>query len=536
MTNEKKRHSILIVDDERDNISSLSNILSHDYTVYASTNGKDAIETANEFMPDIILLDILMPEMDGYEVLKAFKESEKTRDITVIFITGLDSDIAEIKGLALGAADYIIKPFHPAIVKLRILNHIQLMERLKQQSLVSKISHNFLANAYTSSLNDSTLRMIGEFMDIASILLYRTERNSNVLVCQNEWINSGLSLQTRIDDRVEFDEQVISAVNSLLTANERDLCIHSKEQLLMNVADLKKQHFKNFIVTPIFVKGMACAILIFSMEEEERKWNESEMDLAVLAANIFSSVFERDAIQHAEYLSRAKSEFLSRMSHEMRTPMNAILGMLQVLELSGISDNIRRQCGVMNTAAHTLLRMIDDVLDISDMEYGSFMLANSAFDCKAMIWDVLRIADENASRKRQIVICNVDPDIPDSLVGDGKRLRQVITTLLANAVKFTREEGEITFNARLESEDNDSAALNIEVTDNGIGMSKEQQSKLFSIFEQAESGNNREYGGIGLGLALSKRIIETMGGNIYIESEIDKGTKINFSCRMKKGQ
>ena len=238
----------------------------------------------------------------------------------------------------------------------------------------------------------------------------------------------------------------------------------------------------------------------------------------------------------AESASAAKSEFLSRMSHEMRTPMNAILGMLQVLELSGISDNIRRQCGVMNTAAHTLLRMIDDVLDISDMEYGSFMLANSAFDCKAMIWDVLRIADENASRKRQIVICNVDPDIPDSLVGDGKRLRQVITTLLANAVKFTREEGEITFNARLESEDNDSAALNIEVTDNGIGMSKEQQSKLFSIFEQAESGNNREYGGIGLGLALSKRIIETMGGNIYIESEIDKGTKINFSCRMKKGQ
>jgi len=532
--NGKKKHSVLIVDDERDNISSLSAILSRDYTVYASTNGMDAIETAQQFMPDIILLDILMPEMDGYEVLKAFKESEKTKDITVIFITGLDSDVAEIKGLVLGAADYILKPFHPAIVKLRILNHIQLIERLKQQTLVNKISHNFLANAYTASLNNDTLRMIGMFMDIASILLYRIEKNSNMLVCHDEWINPELKLETRIGDKIVLNEQVITAINNLITANERDLCLYSNDVLLKANVDLHKQHFNNYIITPVFIKGKVCAILIFSLDDETQKWSENEIDLAVLAANIFSSVFERDAIQHDEYLSRAKSEFLSRMSHEMRTPMNAILGMLQVLELSGISDNIRRQCSVMNTAAHTLLRMIDDVLDISDLEYGSFMLANSVFDCKAMIWDVLRAADDNASKKNQIIECKVDPDIPDSLIGDGKRLRQVITTLLANAVKFTQEDGEIAFNARLESEDSESAVLKIEVTDNGIGMSKEQQSKLFSIFEQADGGLNREYGGIGLGLALSKRIIEIMGGNIFIESELDKGTKINFTCRLKK--
>ncbi|MCL2211377.1 MAG: ATP-binding protein [Treponema sp.] len=533
--NTKKKHSVLIVDDERDNISSLTAILSHDYTIYASTNGKDAIEIAQEFMPDIILLDILMPEMDGYDVITALKESDKTCEIIVIFITGLDSDIAEIKGLALGAADYIIKPFHPAIVKLRILNHIRLMEQLEQQALVSKILHNFLANAYTASLHDDTLRMIGEFINNASILLYRIEKNTSTLVCNNEWINPELTLETCIGDRIELNENSISAINSLLTQNERDLCLHSDDSLLKDNINIQKQHFNNYIVTPVFIKGNVCAILVFSMENEEIKWSENDIDLAVLTANIFSSVFERDAIQHAEYLSRAKSEFLSRMSHEMRTPMNAILGMLQVLELSGISDNIRRQCSVMNIAAHTLLNMIDDVLDISDLEYGSFMLTDSAFDCKAMLWDVLRIADENATRKRQVIECKIDSDIPDSLIGDGKRLRQVITTLLANAVKFTQEDGEIVFNARLESEGNDYAVLNIEVTDNGIGMSKEQQSKLFSIFDQASGGLNREYGGIGLGLALSKRIIELMGGNIFIESELEKGTKINITCRMKKG-
>jgi len=532
--NGRKKHSVLIVDDERDNISTLKTILSSEYTVYASTNGKDAIETAQEFMPDIVLLDILMPEMDGYDVLTEFKKSEKTRDITVIFITGLDNDNAEIKGLALGAADYILKPFHPAIVKLRIQNHVQLMERLKQQALVAKVSHNFLANAYTETLHNDTLRMIGEFMGIASIMLYRIEKNNNVLICQNEWINPSINAQSRIGGKIELNEQVICAINGLLSGNVKDLCLHSKDSILKDNMDVISQHFNNYIMTPIFVKGRVNAILVFSMEEE-LQWSESEVGLAVLTANIFSGVFERDAIQHAEYLSRAKSEFLSRMSHEMRTPMNAILGMLQILELSALPDSVQRQCKVMNNAANTLLRMIDDVLDISDLEYGSFMLADNKFDCKAMIWDALRSADDNASKKRQIIECKVDPDIPDSLIGDSKHLRQVITTLLANAVKFTREDGEIFFDARLESEENDAVTLKIEVKDNGIGISKEQQNKLFSIFEQADGGINREYGGIGLGLALSKRIIEIMGGSIFIESELDKGTKIYFTCRMKKG-
>jgi len=534
MTKRKKK-SILIVDDERDNISALKAILSPEYTVYASTNGKDGIETAVEFIPDLILLDILMPEMDGYDVIAVFKSTENTCNIPVIFITGLDNINAEIRGLALGAVDYISKPFHPAIIKLRIKNNLQLVERLKQEELVTKIAHNFIANVYTGTLYTDTLRMAGEFMGIAAILLYKFEKNNNVLICHDEWVNSDLDLLTRIGDKVELNDQIISNINALLPGNEKDLCLHSRNPLFKDFIQLNRQNIDNYITTPIFIKGKMCGILVFSMEDNEREWSKSETDLALIVASIFSGVFERDAIQHAEYLSRAKSEFLSRMSHEMRTPMNAIIGILQVFNLLGIPDNMKEHCAMMKTSADSLLNMINDVLDISDLEYGSFILADSVFDFKTMVWDILRDADNNASKKRQLLDCKVDSEIPDTLYGDEKRVKHVITILLSNAVKFTHENGEISFNARVIDEENGIVTIKIEVTDNGIGISKEQQNNLFSIFEQADSGLNREYGGIGLGLALSKRIIELMGGSIGVESELGKGSKFWFTCKMKRG-
>ncbi|MCL2175062.1 MAG: ATP-binding protein [Treponema sp.] len=528
-----KKNSVLIVDDERDNISALKAILSPDYTVYASTNGKDAIETVLEFMPDVILLDVLMPDMDGYDVITSFKNSEKMRDIPVIFITGLDNINAEIKGLALGASDYISKPFHPAIVLLRVQHQMQLVERLRQQALMTKISHNFLVNANTDSLYTDTLRMIGEFMDIATVLLYKLDISNNIITCQNEWLNPQLNLQTRIGDKIELNEKLLSIVKNLLQNNENDLFSHSSNVIFKEYVKTKRQYLENYIVTPIFVKGNMSALLIFS-KEENAKWNESETGLAVLVASIFSGIFERDAIQHAEYLSRVKSEFLSRMSHEMRTPLNAIIGILQIFDLLGVPDNIKEHCVVMNASANKLLVLIDDVLEISDIEYGAFKLAETVFDLKKMLWDLLRETDENAIKKRQLLECKVDSNIPDLLKGDERRLKQVITTLLDNASKFTEEDGEINFDASVINSDDETVTIQIGVTDNGIGISEEQQKNIFSVFEQADNGENRVYGGAGLGLAIAKRIVEMMKGKIWVESELGKGSKFHFTCMLKK--
>lgn len=545
--NSRKKNSILIVDDERSNISTLNTILNSVYIIYASNNGKEAIETALEFMPDIILLDVLMPEMDGYDVIATLKNYEKTRNIPVIFITGLDNINAEIKGLSSGAVDYIQKPFNSAIVRLRIQNQIQIVERLRQQTLITKISHNFLSNAYTGSLYAETLRMVGEFMGIATILLYTLKEENNLLTCQNEWINPELNLNSRIGDKIQLNEQTVSAINNLLSENEKDLCLHSNNPVISNYTNLSRNYLNNFVTTPVFIKGKMCAILVF-YNKDNSEWSKSDIDLATLVTNIFSVVFERDAInsdlikiqeleasliaakEHAEYLSRAKSEFLSRMSHEMRTPMNAIIGMLQVFEIQGIPDNMRKSCEAMNNAAKDLQRLINDVLDVSDIEYGAFKLSDSVFNYRNILKDVLMAADDKATEKRQMLNCKTDPAIPASLCGDERHLKLVISTLLSNAVKYTPEDGEIYFEARLINKEDNTITLQIEISDNGIGISKERQDKLFSLFEQEDGSFNRKDSGIGIGLALSKRIAEMMGGNIWVESELGKGAKFYFTC------
>jgi len=530
----KRKNSVLIVDDERDNISSLKSILSPDYTVYASISGKEAVETAQEFLPDVILLDVLMPGMDGYDVIATLRNSEETKDIPVIFITGLDDINSEIKGLALGADDYIAKPFHPAIVKLRVQHQMQLVMRLRQQALMTRVAYNFITNVPSDALYTETLRIVGEFMDIASVLMYIFEPNKNVLICRNEWKNPHADIDMRIEDKVEMDEQIINAVNNLLSGNEKDICLKSDNPLFRDFIRLDKSYVNNYIATPIFIKGKMNAILIFARDENVSDWNESETGLAVLTASIFSGVFERDAIQHAEYKSRAKSEFLSRMSHEMRTPLNAILGILQIFDIMGVPEKIKGNCNVMSNEAHTLLKMIDGVLDISDMDFGSFRLSDTNFNFFTMIKGIIKETEKNAAKKNQKFDCNIDPLIPSDLTGDERRLKQVINTLLDNAIKFTPDYGEIYLYVSIINNESGVVTLQITISDNGIGISKEQQEKIFSDFEQADTGLTRRYNGIGMGLAFSKRIIEMMRGNIRVESELGRGAKFLFTCKLKK--
>ncbi|MCL2188492.1 MAG: diguanylate cyclase [Defluviitaleaceae bacterium] len=283
----KKKHSILIVDDERLNISILRSILSADYTVYAAGDGQDAIETANNFLPDVILLDIIMPGMDGYDVIKALKKSEKTKNIPVIFITGLDKAEAEEKGLTLGAADYIAKPFVSAIVKLRVHNQIKLIVQFRQQVLMTKISHDFLSDAYIDAVFTKTLRGVGMFMDVAQILLYKYDSDEDALICQSEWLKPELEKKSKIGTTLRLEGPIFSIVKNLLDGD--------RSNLRSETADPEDD--KRHITKPIFVKGKLHALLDISKEDGVKEWSENERNLSVLIADIFAGVFERDAME-----------------------------------------------------------------------------------------------------------------------------------------------------------------------------------------------------------------------------------------------
>jgi CheY-like chemotaxis protein len=229
--------------------------------------------------------------------------------------------------------------------------------------------------------------------------------------------------------------------------------------------------------------------------------------------------------------SRAKSDFLANMSHEIRTPMNAIIGMTAIAKSTGETDRKDYCLDKRSDASTHLLGVINDILDMSKIEANKFELSFSEFNFEGMLQKVSNVINFRIEEKHLSFGVYVDKLIPLTLIGDDQRLSQVITNLLSNSVKFTPEGGSINLDARFMKEENGICTIKISVTDSGIGISEEQQARLFTSFEQADNGISRKFGGTGLGLAISKRIVEMMGGAIWIESELGHGSTFSFTIQ-----
>jgi signal transduction histidine kinase/DNA-binding response OmpR family regulator len=233
----------------------------------------------------------------------------------------------------------------------------------------------------------------------------------------------------------------------------------------------------------------------------------------------------------AEQSTKAKSDFLSRMSHEMRTPMNAIIGMTTIARSSNDPQRKEYCLEKINEASVHLLGVINDILDMSKIEADKFDLSVSEFNFEKMLNRVTNVINFRVEEKRQNLLVELDGDIPENIASDEQRLAQVITNLLSNAVKFTPEHGIITLSAKKIAMDGDICTIRIAVKDTGIGISPEQQKRLFTSFEQADGSISRKFGGTGLGLVISKRIVELMDGNVWIESELGKGASFIFDMK-----
>ena len=229
--------------------------------------------------------------------------------------------------------------------------------------------------------------------------------------------------------------------------------------------------------------------------------------------------------------SKAKSSFLSNMSHEIRTPMNAIIGMTAIGKSEKSIANKDYAFEKIDSASTHLLGVINDILDISKIESGKMELANARFNFSKMLERVVTVSAFKMQDKEQNLTIKVDPQIPDNLLGDDQRLAQVITNLLSNATKFTPEGGSIVFNAVLTGIVDNACFIEMYIRDSGIGINKTEQKKLFNIFQQADVGTSRKYGGSGLGLVISKRILELMEGEIWVESELGEGSCFFFTAK-----
>jgi len=292
---------------------------------------------------------------------------------------------------------------------------------------------------------------------------------------------------------------------------------------IINIAvytSIKEPTMQDLLIVGIFFCG---AVFVLAMVTMMQRMFITAMDNLKLL----------NAKESAEQSSRAKSAFLANMSHELRTPMNAIIGMINIGKSALDMERMVYCFKKIEDASHHLLGIINDILDLSKIEADKFELSEVEFNFEQMLQRVVNVISFRVDERQQKLTVFIDKAIPKILIGDDQRLAQVITNLLGNAVKFTPEKGFIRIGTYFLGEKNGVCKIQISVTDTGIGISPEQQARLFKSFQQAEGSTSRKFGGTGLGLAISRSIVEMMDGKIWIESEIGAGSKFAFTVQMK---
>jgi signal transduction histidine kinase/DNA-binding response OmpR family regulator len=306
-------------------------------------------------------------------------------------------------------------------------------------------------------------------------------------------------------------------------------------------AQFKGYRIRSLLVIPIFLHNDFWGFVSFDDCHRERIFSGDEEGIlrsgGLLLANavVRNEIMESLVAAREEALSgaRAKSEFLANMSHEIRTPMNAIIGMTGIAKSSQDVERKNECLEKIGDASVHLLRVINDVLDMSKIEANKLTLSPVSFNFEKMLQRVVNVINFRIAEKQQNFSVYIDPNIPPYVIGDDQRIVQVITNLLGNAVKFTPENGSIRLAARLVKKEGDDGVIQIEVTDTGIGISREQRDRLFKSFEQADNNTSRRFGGTGLGLAISRRIVEMMGGTIQVLSELGKGSTFTFTFNVR---
>jgi signal transduction histidine kinase/CheY-like chemotaxis protein len=469
--------------------------------------------------------------------------------------------------LILVMAFVIVSGFSSIVILGR--KELLLSRRLEQQELMARLAQSLTSAADTSALINEALRITGEFLGITRIVIRIVEENSDLNRTAYIWTSSADVVTSPTKE--EFNDIIHSFPREKLPGDSIPSIYCNDVSQDSRYAPMTLVGTKAFIMAPLYLDEKFWAVLAIEECLRPRRWTKSDRQLvntvsSIIAGEAIRAQREKErniALEEAEKASQAKTDFLANMSHEMRTPMNAIIGMTAIGRAAPDIQKKEYSLEKIAEAGSHLLGVINDVLDMSKIEANKFELDSTVFDFEKMLRKAVDVINFKVEEKHQHFTLNAAGDIPGCLYGDEQRLSQVVTNLLSNAVKFTPDGGSITLEALLEQPKEgdtrtgepealvplrheemgnnadqylaDQYLVRVRVADTGIGISAEQQIRLFSSFTQADSSTSRKFGGTGLGLAISRRIVELMGGQIWVESEPGKGSVFSFVVPLKRG-
>ena len=368
---------------------------------------------------------------------------------------------------------------------------------------------------------DSRLREVTENIPVA-VFQYRVMDDQSVSVT---FISRAVEdiCGLRPEDVLENSQRLI---HSVLPEDQPALLrvLHcADEDVRSQALDYRMRHQRTGAT--VWVHGEAHAR---QLPNGARVWNGYFTD--VTQAQEIASELQR-AKDQAEAASRAKSDFLANMSHEIRTPMNGVMGMADLLLDTALDAEQREYVGIVKSSADALLRVINDILDFSKIEAGKLQIEHIPFHLGRTIDETMKVVALRAHDKGLELVCEVDPGVPQFVVGDPGRLRQILVNLVGNAIKFT-SEGEIVVFVDCLRSDTSGLTLRVTVRDTGIGIATEKLQTIFEAFSQEDSSTTRKYGGTGLGLTICARLVEAMGGRIWVESAVGKGSAFHFTLQV----